>query len=462
MTRAQSTATSEMRYGGTNFTSQSIRQRKRRSGVQRLRWHVSVKAPQVVWRVLEFSVALLLSILLLPVLLPLYLIARARGGGLWLAPRLGLGGKEFHELTLSLGPKRVSNHFVRLLCRLPALVNVMCGDMSLVGPRSLSSEELRFTDRSLWKRFGMRPGFVGLWWIRKQANIDYDAEPVVDAEYADSKSLKSDLGLLLRSLAAIFFGGAAPAATLPKIQVLGVPINNVSMEQAIAEIVACLAKDSLTRISFVNVDCINIAQRNAEYRACLRACDWVLADGIGLKLGCNLLGTPISQNVNGTDLLPRLCEKLAARGGRIYLLGGLPGVADNVARWMETRYPGLTVSGTQHGYYEAAETTQVKARIRAAQADVLLVAMGAPKQELWIRQHAEETGVKVALGVGGLFDFYGGRIERAPVWMREIGMEWLFRLGKEPRRMWKRYLVGNAVFAARILLARGRGKVTAE
>jgi N-acetylglucosaminyldiphosphoundecaprenol N-acetyl-beta-D-mannosaminyltransferase len=88
--------------------------------------------------------------------------------------------------------------------------------------------------------------------------------------------------------------------------------------------------------------------------------------------------------------------------------------------------------------------------------------MGAPKQELWIRQHAEETGVKVALGVGGLFDFYGGRIERAPVWMREIGMEWLFRLGKEPRRMWKRYLVGNAVFAARILLARGRGKVTAE
>jgi N-acetylglucosaminyldiphosphoundecaprenol N-acetyl-beta-D-mannosaminyltransferase len=129
---------------------------------------------------------------------------------------------------------------------------------------------------------------------------------------------------------------------------------------------------------------------------------------------------------------------------------------------METRYPGLTVSGTQHGYYEAAETTQVKARIRAAQADVLLVAMGAPKQELWIRQHAEETGVKVALGVGGLFDFYGGRIERAPVWMREIGMEWLFRLGKEPRRMWKRYLVGNAVFAARILLARGRGKVTAE
>jgi N-acetylglucosaminyldiphosphoundecaprenol N-acetyl-beta-D-mannosaminyltransferase len=452
-----------MRYGGTNFSSQSIRQRKRRSDVQRLRWHFTVKTPQVVWRALEFSLALVLFILLLPVLLPLYFIARARGGGLWLAPRLGQGGKEFREFSISLGPKRVSNHFLRVLCRLPALVNVMCGEMSLVGPRSLSSEELRFTDRSLWKRFGMRPGFVGLWWIRKQANIDYDAETVVDAEYADSKSVKSDLGLLLRSLAAIFFGRAAPVANLPKIQVLGVPVDNISMEQAIGEILACLSRYSLTRISFVNVDCVNIAQRHSEYLSCLRDCHWVLADGIGLKLGCNLLRTPISQNVNGTDLLPRLCEKLAARQGSIYLLGGQPGVAENVARWMQNTYPGLIVSGTQHGYYEADETAQVKARIRAAHADVLLVAMGAPKQELWIRDHAAETGVKVALGVGGLFDFYGGRIDRAPVWMREIGMEWLFRLGKEPRRMWKRYLVGNAIFGARIILAqlgarRDRGK----
>jgi N-acetylglucosaminyldiphosphoundecaprenol N-acetyl-beta-D-mannosaminyltransferase len=210
------------------------------------------------------------------------------------------------------------------------------------------------------------------------------------------------------------------------------------------------------------VDCVNIAQRNAEYAACLRECDWVLADGIGLKLGCNLLGTPINQNVNGTDLLPRLCERMAVRGGGVYLLGGLPGVAENVARWMEKTYRGLRVCGARHGYYLPAEMARVKEEIRASGAEVLLVALGAPKQELWIRDHARETGVKVALGVGGLFDFYGGRMERAPLWMREIGMEWLFRLGKEPRRMWKRYLVGNAVFAARIVWAHLTRRRTGE
>jgi len=456
MNRAQQTgAAVSMRYGA-NFSSQSIRQRKRRSDVERLRWHFSVKTPPLLWRALEFSLAVCLAALLLPLLLPLYVIAKARGGGLRLTPRLGRGGQEFHELSLSLGPNRVSNHFLRLLCRLPALVNVMCADMSLVGPRSLSRNELSFTDRSLWKRFDMRPGFVGLWWIRKQANIDYDAEAVVDAEYADSKSVKSDMGLLLRSLAAIFFGSAAPASLLRKIEVLGVPVHNISMDEAIAVILNCLGRPTLSRISFVNVDCVNIAQRNAEYAACLRECDWVLADGIGLKLGCNLLRTPICQNVNGTDLLPRLCEKLAALPsfGGIYLLGGLPGVAENVARWMETSYPGLRVCGTRHGYHPAGETEQIKAEIRASGAGILLVALGAPKQELWIREHAADTGVKVAMGVGGLFDFYGGRIDRAPAWMREMGMEWLFRLGKEPRRMWKRYLVGNVVFAGRIIWAR--------
>jgi len=443
-----------MRYGGANFSSESIRQRNRRSGVQRLRWHFSVKTPQLLWRVLEFSIALFLAVLALPILIPLYFVARIRGGGLWLAPRLGRAGQEFSELSLALGPSRTSNHFLRLLCRLPALLNVMAGDMSLVGPRSLSRGELSFADRSLWKRFGMRPGFVGLWWIRKQANIDYDAEAVVDAEYADSKSLKSDLGLLLRSLAAIFFGSAAHTALLRKIDVLGVPVHNISMEEAIEVILNCLGRPSLSRISFVNVDCINIAQRDAAYAACVSECDWVLADGIGLKLGCNLLRTPISQNVNGTDLLPRLCARLASSGTAVYLLGGQPGVAENVARWMETAYPGIRVGGTQHGYYPAEETERVKADIRASGAGILLVALGAPKQELWIREHAGQTGVKVAMGVGGLFDFYGGRIERAPAWMREIGMEWLFRLGKEPRRMWKRYLLGNALFAARIIRAR--------
>jgi N-acetylglucosaminyldiphosphoundecaprenol N-acetyl-beta-D-mannosaminyltransferase len=451
---AGTTTGTSIRYG-VNFSSESIRQRKRRSDTQRLLWHFSVKTPPLLWRTVEFGFALCLAVLVMPFLLPLYLIARLRGGGLWRMPRLGEKGKEFREFALSFGPKRVSNHFLRLLCRLPALANVLAGDMSLVGPRSLSSSELSFRDRALWKRFGLRPGFVGLWWIRKQANIDYDAEAVVDAEYADSKSFQSDLGLLLRSAAAVFFGGAPPAGTVSKtVQLLGLPVHNISMDDAIGEIAKCLEKPGLSRISFVNVDCVNIAQRHAEYAACIRGSHLVLADGIGLKLGANLLRTPICQNVNGTDLLPRLCEKLALSGGGVYLLGGLPGVAEDVARWMQEKYPGLSVLGCQHGFYPDDENAHVKAQIRASEAGILLVAMGAPKQELWIRDHALETGVRVAIGVGGLFDFYSGRMDRAPAWVREIGMEWFFRLCQEPGRMWKRYLVGNFVFLLRILRAR--------
>src|SRR5581483_2598296 len=139
------------------------------------------------------------------------------------------------------------------------------------------------------------------------------------------------------------------------------------------------------------------------------------------------------------DMFPRLCETLSGTGLGIYLLGARPGVAAAVADWVKAHHPQTEVKGFRDGYFKPEEEPEVIRQIAASGASVLLVAFGAPRQDLWIRRHLRQTGVKVAMGVGGLFDFYSGRIPRAPVWMREIGAEWLYRFIQEPRRMWRRY-----------------------
>ena len=182
-----------------------------------------------------------------------------------------------------------------------------------------------------------------------------------------------------------------------------------------------------------------------------------------MKLAGRLLDQHVRENVNGTDLFPRLLERLENTGRRLYLLGARPGVPEAVQEHIARHHPGVQVCGVQHGYFTEDQEPAVVDAIREARADVLLVAFGAPRQDLWIARHLDRLGVKVAMGVGGLLDFYSGRISRAPEWMREIGLEWLYRFLMEPRRMWKRYFVGNAVFLGRVLREkrrsrRGRGR----
>jgi N-acetylglucosaminyldiphosphoundecaprenol N-acetyl-beta-D-mannosaminyltransferase len=222
------------------------------------------------------------------------------------------------------------------------------------------------------------------------------------------------------------------------------------MAESIEDILSKLNRETPSQICFVNADCANIAYKNGHYLRVLQGADLCLADGIGLKLGAKILGQDIKQNVNGTDLFPRLCESLSRTGKGIYLLGARPGVAESVARWVQENAPDTTVSGFRHGYFDPEEEAAVIEDIRRSGARLLLVAFGAPHQDLWINEHLHETGVNLAMGVGGLFDFYSGRLTRAPVWMREMGMEWVYRLIQEPGRLWKRYLIGNGVFLSRV------------
>jgi N-acetylglucosaminyldiphosphoundecaprenol N-acetyl-beta-D-mannosaminyltransferase len=174
-----------------------------------------------------------------------------------------------------------------------------------------------------------------------------------------------------------------------------------------------------------------------------------LADGIGMKIAGRVLGSEIRENLCGTDVFPRLCAALAQRNKSIYLLGARPGVAEATCNWIARSCPAARIAGWHDGYYDPVSEPAIIAAIAKSRPDVLLVAFGAPKQELWISQHLAATGAKVALGVGGLFDYYSGRIPRAPLWVREVGMEWVWRLSQEPSRLWKRYLAGNLVFLAR-------------
>jgi N-acetylglucosaminyldiphosphoundecaprenol N-acetyl-beta-D-mannosaminyltransferase len=242
----------------------------------------------------------------------------------------------------------------------------------------------------------------------------------------------------------------------PRIELFGIPVDNVSLDEAVGMVLAALDGPGGQMVCFVNAHCVNLACRCGAYRDVLRGADYVFADGTGMRWAGAALGRPIADNVNGTDLFPRLAAALAGTGKRIFLLGGRPGVAEGVARWLAQVCPDAEVVGCHHGYLSAENEEAVVEQIHASQADLLLVAMGSPDQELWIHRHLERLGVKVAMGVGGLFDFFSGRVPRAPRWLRRAGLEWLYRFYQEPLRLWKRYLIGNAAFLLRLSRARWR------
>lgn len=245
-----------------------------------------------------------------------------------------------------------------------------------------------------------------------------------------------------------------PATAPAALSIAGLPLLNLAIDESIDAIECALARDALTRIAFINADCINQAASHANYRQDLANFDWLFIDGIGMRIAGSVLHQPVRANVNGTDLFPPLCGMLARTQRAIYLLGAQPGVAAAAAQWAAQHYPGLRIAGTHHGYFQEEDLPAILADICQSKADVLLVALGVPRQEAWISQHFSATGVRVAMGVGGLFDYYASRIPRAPPWMRQCGMEWVFRLVQEPRRLWRRYLLGNITFICRLPILR--------
>jgi N-acetylglucosaminyldiphosphoundecaprenol N-acetyl-beta-D-mannosaminyltransferase len=222
------------------------------------------------------------------------------------------------------------------------------------------------------------------------------------------------------------------------------------MNEAVEWIINRAQTGSQAQICFVNPDCLNLAYTNSDYLRVLVRSERVLPDGIGIHVGGRMKGTPMLENVNGTDLFPLLCASAAAVHIPFYLLGARPAVAEATAQAIRARYPGLQVAGTHDGYFAAQDTAGVIDQINSSGAKILLVAMGAPRQDLWLAANRGQLAPPMLIGVGGLFDFYSGNMPRAPMWMREIGLEWTWRLLREPGRMWRRYLLGNPLFLYRV------------
>jgi N-acetylglucosaminyldiphosphoundecaprenol N-acetyl-beta-D-mannosaminyltransferase len=203
------------------------------------------------------------------------------------------------------------------------------------------------------------------------------------------------------------------------------------------------------QICTVNPEFIMAARRDPAFAAALRRADLRVPDGVGVLWAARLLGKPLRERVTGSDGIFRISARAAREGWRVYFLGAAPGVAEETARRLAARYPGLQVAGTYAGSPRAEEWRNIYARLAAARPDVLFVAYGHPRQDLWIDVHRADLPCAVAMGVGGAFDFVAGVAVRAPRWVQRLGLEWLHRLICEPWR-WRR-MAQLPLFAALVI-----------
>ena len=236
-------------------------------------------------------------------------------------------------------------------------------------------------------------------------------------------------------------------------------LNLVSVTSA--EAIRALLSLPRARAVFVNAHCVNLAARERDYRNALQSADMLLPDGAGLELAAKLHGAEFKANLNGTDLGPALARELAARGLSLFLLGAAPGVAELAGARLQELAPGLRIAGTRDGFAGLRDSQAAIDAINASGADMVWMATGVPHQDVWLADHANALQPRFVMGVGALLDFLSGRIRRAPFWMRRARLEWLWRLMLEPRRMFRRYVIGNVTFLAHTLAHRLRqGRIT--
>ena len=207
-----------------------------------------------------------------------------------------------------------------------------------------------------------------------------------------------------------------------------------------------------------NAHCLNLCYEDPKLRDFLNGAEVVFCDGAGVMLAARMLGRRIPQRITYADWIWQLADLAAAQGFSLYLLGARPGVAREAAMRLRERYPDLEIAGVRHGYFDhsagSPENEAVVEEIKASAPDILLVGLGMPLQERWLMENIDRLDAGVALTGGAVFDYVSGRLRRGPRLLRENGFEWLARLLVEPRRLWRRYLIGNPLFLLRVLRQR--------
>lgn len=239
------------------------------------------------------------------------------------------------------------------------------------------------------------------------------------------------------------------------IKILDVPVDSVTMREAVARVNSFLEEDRVHTIYTPNAEIMMAAQRDPGLKNILRQSDMVVADGAGVVLASRLLKRNLPEKVSGIDLVKNTFTMERKGKTRYFLFGSKPGTAEEAGKNLLNMYPGIEIAGCRNGYFSEGEEPDIINEINSSGADILLVALGAPKQEKWIHEHRKKLKVRVCIGVGGSLDVFAGTAELAPEFLRKNGLEWLYRLYKEPKR-YKRML-DLPRFILRVLASRARG-----
>jgi N-acetylglucosaminyldiphosphoundecaprenol N-acetyl-beta-D-mannosaminyltransferase len=242
---------------------------------------------------------------------------------------------------------------------------------------------------------------------------------------------------------------------MERIEFLGSPMDRITMQETVNYIAERIEKKDFLQHVVVNVAKLINMQKDAELAESVKACDLINIDGMGVVLGARFMGHDIPERVAGVDLFHNLLDMSVEKDFPIFLLGAEEEIVAKTADKVKEFHKGIKVAGYHHGYFfndkEGEDEKAVVEQIKASGARLLFVAITSPKKENFINKWQDQLGVDFVMGVGGTFDVVAGKVKRAPLWMQNYGLEWLYRVIQEPRRMWKRYLITNSKFAWLVL-----------
>ena len=238
-----------------------------------------------------------------------------------------------------------------------------------------------------------------------------------------------------------------------RVNILGVDFDNYTMDEALDAGMALLEQPGPHYVVTPNPEIVEICRENEAARRAVGGAALVIPDGIGVMYGAKILGTPLKQRLPGIEFAQGLMARMARQGKSLYLLGAKPGVAEQAAERLRKDYPGLVIAGTHDGYFQ--DDGPVTDAIRASGADVVFVCLGAPKQELWKEKNGAATGAHLLLGLGGALDVFAGVVQRAPAIFCKLGLEWLYRLLKQPSRIGR--MARLPLFLIHAVQSRGKG-----
>ena len=220
-----------------------------------------------------------------------------------------------------------------------------------------------------------------------------------------------------------------------RIEVLGVPVDTVNMEGALAVVEAMLCGDKAETVIAVNPEKIIKAQTDPALLGRLRNAGLLIPDGIGVVVAARILGLARMERVPGSELMPAICERAALKGYKVFLFGASSETNMRAVEVLRERYPEIQIMGYQDGYVKDQDMMQLIEQINASQAEILFIALGSPKQELWMEKYLPQLKIKVCQGVGGTFDVIAGHVKRAPLVFRKMHLEWFYRLASQPKRI---------------------------